>query len=166
MKFLVIFAAVLAATVARPADEQIVSVSQDTDGNYKLKYAIAGISRVEQGDPKGNIIGAFSYIDPHGIVRKTEFTAGVHGFNAVGSDIPLPVVDTPEVAAAKAHHLSLLREAELAPKVVEVKVAEIPTVKTVPVPLLQVGAIPETPEVLAARAEHLAAHEAASKTIV
>ncbi|KAK5643516.1 hypothetical protein RI129_007361 [Pyrocoelia pectoralis] len=169
MQFLVLFAAVLTVTVAKPVDDQIISVSQDVLGNYKIKYAIEGISRVEQGDPNGNIIGAFAYIDPHGVTRKTEFTAGIQGFNPVSSDIPLQVADTPEVAAAKAQHLSLLRQAELTSKVEEavpvVKVVEIPQFKAIPVPLVQVGSIPDTPEVLAARAEHLAAHEAARKAI-
>ncbi|KAF5290399.1 hypothetical protein FQR65_LT11576 [Abscondita terminalis] len=108
-----------AAIVAVISEGQEVAVSQDTLGNYRLKYAIPGISRVEHGDAHGNVNGGFSYIDPHGIVRKTEFTSGVHGYNAIGTDIPLPVQDTPEVAHEKAKHLAALHAAYLVPRIPE-----------------------------------------------
>ncbi|KAK4886281.1 hypothetical protein RN001_002552 [Aquatica leii] len=173
MKSLVALFLFVAVAAAIPVNEQIVSVSQDTLGNYKLKYVIEGISRVEHGDANGNINGGYSYIDPHGVLRKIEFTAGINGFQAIGTDIPTQVADTPEVAVAKSHHLELLRAAEL-------KSAEIPLVKTevigapapaivapAPIaPVVQLGSIPETPEVLAARAEHFSAHEAARKLLI
>ncbi|XP_031340886.1 adult-specific rigid cuticular protein 15.5-like [Photinus pyralis] len=172
------------------AGEQLVAVQQDTLGNYGLKYAIDGISRVERGDLHGNVNGAFSYIDPYGIVRKTEFTSGVHGYNAIGTDIPLPVQDTPEVALAKANHLSVLRAAYLAPKLPQFQgpeegfiAAPIPFAAAplaysriaAPLAVAKIAApihfalpalsthvgISETPEVLAARAQHFAAHAAA-----
>ncbi|KAK4886292.1 hypothetical protein RN001_002563 [Aquatica leii] len=113
---LIVFSAVVAVVLG---GGQEVAVSQDTLGNYKLKYAIDGISRVEHGDLNGNVNGGFSYIDPHGILRKTEFTSGVHGYNAIGTDIPLPVQDTPEVAHAKANHLAALHAAYLVPRIPE-----------------------------------------------
>ncbi|KAK5643517.1 hypothetical protein RI129_007362 [Pyrocoelia pectoralis] len=165
------------------AGEQLVAVQQDTLGNYDLKYAIDGISRVERGDLNGNVNGAFAYIDPYGIVRKTEFTSGVHGYNAFGTDIPVPVQDTPEVALAKANHLSVLRAAYLSPKLpqfqgpeegfitapirlaspsFELKRFVAPTHFTAAIPALPSHfGIGETPEVLAARAQHFAAHAAA-----
>ncbi|KAF5290397.1 hypothetical protein FQR65_LT11574 [Abscondita terminalis] len=113
---LIVFLAVIVAVLG---EGQEVAVSQDTLGNYRLKYAIPGISRVEHGDAHGNVNGGFSYIDPHGIVRKTEFTSGVHGYNAIGTDIPLPVQDTPEVAHEKAKHLAALHAAYLVPRIPE-----------------------------------------------
>ncbi|KAF5298534.1 hypothetical protein FQA39_LY11786 [Lamprigera yunnana] len=169
---------------------QEVAVNQDTLGNYKLRYLVDGISRVEQGDGHGNVNGGFSYYDPYGILRKTEFTSGVHGYNAFGADIPVPVQDTPEVAIAKAQHLSVLRAAYLAPKYPEFQgpeesfVAPIQYARTyvqsAPAPFTQFAPAPvqyfanqfpanyhvgigETPEVLAARAEHFAAHAAIRK---
>ncbi|KAF5290388.1 hypothetical protein FQR65_LT11565 [Abscondita terminalis] len=173
MKFLAALSLFVALAASAPADDQVVKVSQDTLGNYKLKYVIEGISRVENGDANGNIIGGYSFIDPHGVLRKIEFTAGVDGFRAFGADIPVQVADTPEVALAKSQHIELLRAAEL-------KSAEIPVVKAEAVgaptpaiiapapitPIVQLGSIPETPEVLAARAEHFAAHEAARKMLM
>ncbi|XP_031339433.1 adult-specific rigid cuticular protein 15.5-like [Photinus pyralis] len=182
--FVVCFATVFAG-------EQLVAVSQDTLGNYDLKYSIDGISRVERGDLHGNVNGGFAYIDPHGIVRKTEFTSGVHGYNAVGTDIPLPVHDTPEVAHAKINHLSALHAAYLAPKLPQFQgpeegfiAAPLPLAAAHIAPIARFAHIPstvqfaapaipalpaihghfgvgETPEVLAARAEHFAAHAAA-----
>ncbi|KAF5290400.1 hypothetical protein FQR65_LT11577 [Abscondita terminalis] len=113
---LIVFSAVVAVVLA---GGQEVAVSQDTLGNYKLRYAIDGIARVEHGDGLGNVNGGFSYIDPHGILRKTEFTSGVHGYHAVGTDIPVPVQDTPEVAHAKASHLAALHAAYLVPRIPE-----------------------------------------------
>ncbi|KAB0794522.1 hypothetical protein PPYR_11361 [Photinus pyralis] len=182
---LVVFAACFATVFA---GEQVVAVSQDTLGNYDLKYAIDGISRVERGDLHGNVNGGFSYIDPYGIVRKTEFTSGVHGYNAIGTDIPVPVQDTPEVAHAKANHLSVLRAAYLAPKLpqfqgpeegfiaapVPLHAAHFGPIARFETPIAHIApaahfALPalhghlgigETPEVLAARAQHFAAHAA------
>lgn len=154
-----------------------MAVTQDTLGNYNLRYLIDGISRVEQADGQGNIIGGFSYYDPQGILRKTQFTSGIHGFNAIGTDIPLPVQDTPEVAHAKAKHLSVLNAAYLTPKIPEFQSPyslglpaghlapnTVPfAVSAVQAPsFYQIGGVPaETPEVLAARAQHFAAHAAA-----
>ncbi|KAF2884612.1 hypothetical protein ILUMI_21562 [Ignelater luminosus] len=126
MNALVILAIAIAAVNAKPLGEQIVAVTQDTLGNYDLKYAINGISRAEHRDADGLVSGGFSYIDPHGVLRKTIYTAGKHGFHAIGTDIPLPVGDTPEVAIAKSAHIELLRAAQ--------------PVETVPVPAIPVAA--------------------------
>ncbi|KAK5643510.1 hypothetical protein RI129_007355 [Pyrocoelia pectoralis] len=112
MKYLVLIATVIAVSSAQSLAAN-VDVSQDTLGNYNFRYYIPGISRVEQRDSNGNVEGAFSYIDDHGIVRFTQFTSGVHGYNAIGTDIPVPVQDTPEVAHAKAEHLAKLHYAYL-----------------------------------------------------
>ncbi|KAF5290390.1 hypothetical protein FQR65_LT11567 [Abscondita terminalis] len=112
MHFLIVLAALFAAALAAPLDT--VAVSHDTLGNYNLHFEVPGISRVENRDAFGNVNGAFSYVDPYGIVRQTQFTSGAHGVHAVGTDIPLPVPDTPEVAHAKAEHLAVLHAAYLA----------------------------------------------------
>ncbi|KAK4886285.1 hypothetical protein RN001_002556 [Aquatica leii] len=111
MLFLVVFATLLISTYGQPIDT--VAVNQDTLGNYNLQFNVPGISRIEHRDVFGNVNGAFSYIDPYGIVRQTQFTSGAHGVHAVGTDIPVPVPDTPEVAQAKAEHLAILHAAYL-----------------------------------------------------
>ncbi|KAK4886288.1 hypothetical protein RN001_002559 [Aquatica leii] len=155
MYSLVILAATVAVAFAGGAQE--VAVTQDTLGNYKLRYLIDGISRVEHGDLHGNVNGGFSYIDPHGILRKTEFTSGVHGYHAIGTDIPVPVQDTPEVAHAKANHLSVLRAAYLTPKIAEFHepaqtfIEPIPLAKSLVAPIA-----PVAPLAPIARFEHVA----------
>lgn len=137
-----ILAAVVAAVAAKPLSEQIVAVTQDTLGNYDLKYAINGISRAEHRDADGLVSGGYSYIDPHGVLRKTIYTSGVHGFHAIGTDIPLPVADTPEVAIAKSAHIELLRAAKLAEPAIPVA------------PAAAIAAVPALPAV---RSIHVAA---------
>ncbi|KAK4886291.1 hypothetical protein RN001_002562 [Aquatica leii] len=127
---LVVFASICVSVLA---GGQEVAVTQDTLGNYNFKYAIDGISRVEHGDLHGNVNGGFSYIDPYGILRKTEFTSGVHGYNAIGTDIPVPVQDTPEVAHAKAKHLAALYAAYLVPKIPEFQGPEENFITQIPV---------------------------------
>ncbi|KAK4886273.1 hypothetical protein RN001_002544 [Aquatica leii] len=129
MMFLIVFASVFVSVLA---GGQEVAVTQDTLGNYNLKYLIDGISRVEHGDIHGNVNGGFSYIDPYGILRKTEFTSGIHGYNAIGTDIPVPVQDTPEVAHAKAKHLAALHAAYLVPRIPEFQGPEEDLITQVP----------------------------------
>ncbi|KAB0799292.1 hypothetical protein PPYR_07174 [Photinus pyralis] len=112
MQFLVLIVTLFAVSSAQSLGAN-VAVSQDTLGNYNLRYDIPGISRVEHRDIYGNVAGAFSYVDPYGIVRSRQFTSGVDGFNVFGNDIPVPVQDTPEVAQAKAEHLAKLHYAYL-----------------------------------------------------
>ncbi|KAF5284012.1 hypothetical protein FQA39_LY17170 [Lamprigera yunnana] len=107
----IVLAALVATTIAKPVGT--VGVSQDTVGNYNLRYDVPGISRSETRDVFGNVNGAFSYYDPYGILRQTQFTSGAHGVHAVGTDIPVPVQDTPEVALAKAEHFAILQAAYL-----------------------------------------------------
>ncbi|XP_069688009.1 cuticle protein 7-like [Periplaneta americana] len=63
-------------------------------------------------DAAGNKVGSYSFVTPEGKVVKTNYIADANGYhvtsNAVPvgpSVVPVPVVDTPEVAAAKAAHL-------------------------------------------------------------
>ncbi|KAK5643521.1 hypothetical protein RI129_007366 [Pyrocoelia pectoralis] len=111
MNTLIVLALCLSAVVSAPVDT--VEVRQDTLGNYNLRFQVPGISRVENRDAFGNVDGGFSYYDDLGILRETRFTSGTHGVHAVGTDIPVPVQDTPEVAQAKAEHLSVLNAAYL-----------------------------------------------------
>ncbi|KAB0798831.1 hypothetical protein PPYR_06711 [Photinus pyralis] len=137
-------------SVAASEHAQVVNVKQDNIGNYQLKYDIDGISRVEQRTIDGNVNGAFSFIDPHGIVRKTVFMSGSHGFHAASPDIPTPVQDTPEVALAKSQHLEVLRGAHLANgKIV------LPAEKIITAPLETVVIAKNVPETLLLRSSQI-----------
>ncbi|KAK4886286.1 hypothetical protein RN001_002557 [Aquatica leii] len=107
MQILLVLLLIVINTSAKQ-EEGFVAVTQDTDGNYDFKYAVPGITRAENRDFLGNVVGAFSYVDTNGILRETQYTAGVDGYHAFGPDIPVPVEDTPDVAQAKLEHLSKL----------------------------------------------------------
>lgn len=115
----IIFATTLAviATLVSGRPEQIVAVTQDTLGNYKLAVDIEGLSRNEERTADGSVHGKYSYVDGNGAVQDVHYTAGKDGFQASGSSLPvapvdhnLPVEETPEVAQARAAHLAKLQE--------------------------------------------------------
>ncbi|KAB0799205.1 hypothetical protein PPYR_07085 [Photinus pyralis] len=112
MNHLLVIALVIAVISAKPQGN-FVSVSQDTLGNYNFKYVAGSVARAESRDSYGNVVGAFSYIDANGVLRETQFTSGVDGYQPISDDIPIPVVDTPEVAQAKFAHLAVLHAAYL-----------------------------------------------------
>ncbi|KAF5290392.1 hypothetical protein FQR65_LT11569 [Abscondita terminalis] len=112
MFFSLIFLLIISTTCAR-FEESFVSVTQNTDGRYDFKYTAPGIARAENRDSLGNVVGAFSFVDPTGVSRGIQFISGVDGYHAFGPDIPVPVEDTPEVALAKREHLAKLHAAYL-----------------------------------------------------
>lgn len=76
--------------------------------------------------------GSYSYVDGAGVIQSTEYTAdGQNGFRVVATNLPqapVPVEDTPEVAAARAAHLFAVEEAARSvetPKEPEVESAPI-----------------------------------------
>lgn len=105
----------LFASVAycKPVDDYIVTVKQDTNGRYKVEYNIGTQAKSEERFEDGTIKGAFSYIDTDGNTQKISYVAGEEGFLVSGNNLPVapaPVVDTPEVRAAKQEHLALVEE--------------------------------------------------------
>ena len=109
--------------------------AQDEFGQYQFGYTEPQSSRVETKTADGVVTGRYNYIDSDGVVQTVEYIADALGFRVAGTNIPqhnvvgpvdtgvapLPVVDTPEVIAAKQAHLSLLQEAKAAaPEVVVV----------------------------------------------
>ena len=58
------------------------------------------------------LIGSYNYVDINGVPQAVQYIADANGFQVSGTTVqiddgqaPLPVEDTPEVAAAKAAHL-------------------------------------------------------------
>ena len=102
--------------------------AQDEFGQYQFGYTEPQSSRVETKTADGVVTGRYNYIDSDGVVQTVEYIADALGFRVAGTNIPqhnvvgpidtgvapLPVVDTPEVVAAKQAHLSLLQEAKAA----------------------------------------------------
>nr|CAD7453003.1 unnamed protein product [Timema tahoe] len=61
-------------------------------------------------DAAGNKIGSYSFVTPEGRLVKTQYIADAAGFRVASDALPVAplasVVDTPEVAAARAAHLA------------------------------------------------------------
>merc|ERR1712055_150339 len=95
--------------------------SQDEYGQGAYGYVQPGQAKHEVRDHYGNVAGSYSYVNPEGKVIEVAYTAGADGFMVHSNDLPVapiytgvapePVMDTPEVAAAKAAHLELLAAA-------------------------------------------------------
>lgn len=164
--------------------------AQDALGQYSYGYTDGLSSKNEVKTLDGVTRGGYSYVDSNGIVQSATYTAdAINGFKVSASNLPVapkaepadlpgPVKDTPEVAAAKAAHKvahdAAAAAAAAAPDVPApiVYSAIAPwgfaysTYAGVPgfvsyssaVPAVIPGVPADTPEVAAAKAAHFAAH--------
>merc|ERR1711902_397276 len=109
-------AAPLAAPVAGPVSSQFQA--QDEFGNLAYGYQNINSAKQEQGNTYGGVTGSYTYADEAG-VHTVNYVADDFGFRVAGDNLPVapvynaalpvapvhnaaPVVDTPEVARAKA----------------------------------------------------------------
>merc|ERR1711955_113803 len=99
-------AAPLAAPVAGPVSSQFQA--QDEFGNLAYGYQNINSAKQEQGNTYGGVTGSYTYADEAG-VHTVNYVADDFGFRVAGDALPVapvhnaaPVVDTPEVAEAKA----------------------------------------------------------------
>merc|ERR1711881_781285 len=102
-------AAPLAAPVAGPVSSQFQA--QDEFGNLAYGYQNINSAKQEQGNTYGGVTGSYTYADEAG-VHTVNYVADDLGFRVVGDNLPVApvhnavapvaVVDTPEVAEAKA----------------------------------------------------------------
>lgn len=134
--------------MARPAnDEYKVAVTQDTLGNYKIKYSIGDITKTENRNQDGSVTGSYSYLDANGILQTIQYTAGQGGF-VVTDGTNLPV----------------------APQLQDIQLPQAPLIPVVPevhqLEQIRLEPVEYTPEVAAARAEHLALVEEAKRRLV
>jgi hypothetical protein len=163
--------------------------SQDALGQYSYGYSDGLSSKNEVKTSDGVTRGGYSYVDSNGIVQSATYTAdAVNGFKvsatnlpvapkAGPTDVPSPVQDTPEVAAAKIAHKAAHDAAAIAAAVPQVRLVYSAAVpggfaystyggvpgfisysSVVPVPVAAPGVPADTPEVAAAKAAHFAAH--------
>merc|ERR1711902_255486 len=98
--------AVAAAPVAGPVSSQFQA--QDEFGNLAYGYQNINSAKQEQGNAYGGVTGSYTYADEAG-VHTVNYVADDFGFRVAGDNLPVapvynaaPVVDTPEVAEAKA----------------------------------------------------------------
>merc|ERR1712241_973360 len=107
---------VAAAPVAAPASSQYQA--QDEFGNVAYGYQNINSAKQEQGNALGGVTGSYTYADEAG-VHTVNYVADDFGFRVASDNLPVapvhnaalpvapihaaaPVVDTPEVAEAKA----------------------------------------------------------------
>merc|ERR1712153_138366 len=109
-------AAYAAAPIAGPVSSQFQA--QDEFGNLAYGYQNINSAKQEQGNAYGGVTGSYTYADEAG-VHTVNYVADDFGFRVSGDNLPVapvynaalpvapvhlaaPVVDTPEVAEAKA----------------------------------------------------------------
>merc|ERR1712083_844697 len=92
-------AAPLAAPIAGPVSSQFQA--QDEFGNLAYGYQNINSAKQEQGNALGGVTGSYTYADEAG-VHTVNYVADDFGFRVASVHAAAPVVDTPEVAEAKA----------------------------------------------------------------
>lgn len=122
--------------------------AQDELGQYNYGYSSGLSSKVESKSLDGITRGGYSYVDAEGKVQNVQYTADdVNGFRVAATNLPVapvaelkkvevevpkPVVDTPEVAAAKIQHMAAVEEAKARTATAEVEIIT-PVVSHAPV---------------------------------
>merc|ERR1712088_795796 len=113
-------AAPLAAPIAGPVSSQFQA--QDEFGNLAYGYQNINSAKQEQGNALGGVTGSYTYADEAG-VHTVNYVADDFGFRVASDNLPVapvynaalpvapvhaaaPVVDTPEVAEAKAAYFA------------------------------------------------------------
>eukprot|EP00092_Neocalanus_flemingeri_P019193 GFUD01020792.1.p1 GENE.GFUD01020792.1~~GFUD01020792.1.p1 ORF type:complete len:769 (+),score=201.03 GFUD01020792.1:62-2308(+) len=121
--------------------------AQDAAGQYSFGYNDPNSVRQEVKTADGVVRGAYRYVDTNGIVQTVEYIADAAGFRVAGTnlpvgvvELPVPVQDTPEVAAAKQAHFEAFGAAAAAaavqPEIVSYNAEPLPIVASVPIPVV------------------------------
>ena len=97
--------------------------AQDEFGNVAYGYVDHNSAKQEAGNGYAGVTGTYQYVDAYGKLQTVNYVADALGFRVADSRLPigptyggvapvydgvapLPVVDTPEVVAARAEHLA------------------------------------------------------------
>merc|ERR1711997_308439 len=123
------FAAPLPAPVAPIVPPSSQFHAQDELGQFSFGYQNINSARSETKDAFGVTRGSYQYVDANNVVQTVHYTADdINGFRVAATNVPVapaavplglpvapevpvaaplvPVVETPEVAAARAEHLA------------------------------------------------------------
>merc|ERR1712106_610494 len=126
--------------VAIPSTPSSQFHAQDEFGQFSFGYENINSAKTETRDAFGVTRGSYQYVDANGILQTVNYIADpVNGFRVAGTNIPVapvaqnvalpvapkapvveplvapvPVMETPEVAAARAEHLAAHEEAKAA----------------------------------------------------
>merc|ERR1711970_1382310 len=121
--------------------------AQDEFGQFSFGYENINSAKTETKDAFGVTRGSYQYVDANGVLQTVNYVADpVNGFRVAGTNIPVapgapnaalpvapgvpvvepleapvPVMETAEVAAARAEHLKAVEEAKAATTTVERK---------------------------------------------
>merc|ERR1712001_276823 len=133
-----------APVAALPPNPSSQFHAQDEFGQFSFGHQDINSAKVESRDAFGNVRGSYQYVDANGILQTVNYIADpVNGFRVAGTNIPVapaapnvalpvapevpvaasliapvPVLETPEVAKARAEHLAAHAEAKAAVAVV------------------------------------------------
>merc|ERR1712061_455063 len=114
--------------------------AQDEFGQFSFGHAGGPLARTEARNAFGVTTGSYQYVDANGVLQTVNYVADpVNGFRVAGTNIPVapgapnaalpvapgvpvvepleapvPVMETPEVSAARAEHLKAVEEAKAA----------------------------------------------------
>merc|ERR1711973_127526 len=112
MNGLVVLAACICASSAQiiaraalPGHQSHQFHAQDEFGQFSFGHAGGPSARTESRNAYGVTHGSYQYVDAYGIIQTVNYVSDAAGFRVAGSNLPVgpvAVVDTPEVAAAKA----------------------------------------------------------------
>lgn len=134
------------AAVVSPIKSQYHS--QNELGQYAYGYNDGYSSKSETKNANGLTEGAYSYVDPNGVLQQYKYVSDENGYRVSGTNLPVaPAV--PAVAAAPAPAQAVAVEA--APAAAPANDAELPK------------QVEDTPEVAAAKISHQIAYDEAKK---
>ncbi|CAG9762502.1 unnamed protein product [Ceutorhynchus assimilis] len=168
MNSLLIFAAIISTTLARPQgflgdNDGRVSVMQSSAGTYKYTVHLKDSVRNEERFADGSILGDYTIIDASGARRTVKYAAGRDGFKILEGNAAVPV------APVSVSQYAPVSVSQFVDDTVVINAARggliVPGDGSSQTFALAVTApqVPEyTPEVLAAREEFLALHRAAA----
>ena len=118
------------ASVAQPLETSFTPVppavtstqyhSKDELGRASFGYAYPGQAASNYRDASGHQIGSYAYYNPEGKHVQVSYVADSNGFRVLSNDLPvvptaelpMPVVETEEVARARAAHLAAVEDAK------------------------------------------------------
>merc|ERR1711997_936049 len=132
------FAAPIPAPVAPIVPPSSQFHAQDEFGQFSFGYQNINSARSESKDAFGVTRGSYQYVDANNVVQTVHYTADdINGFRVAATNVPVapalvqadlpvapeapaavplvapvPVVETPEVAAARAEHLAAHEKAK------------------------------------------------------
>merc|ERR1712018_186856 len=126
-----------------PASPSSQFHAQDEFGQFSFGYENINSAKTETKDAFGVTRGSYQYVDANGILQTVNYSADdINGFRVAGTNIPVagaqpvapaalplvapvPVLETPEVAAARAEHLAAHAEAKAAVDAANAKEEEL-----------------------------------------